>query len=426
MTSLPRLEELREWIVFQQDDIVAFLSDIIAIPSSSRDEGRVIERVRSEMERLGFDDVSVDEMGSVIGRFGRGDTAILYDAHVDTVGVGDVAEWTHDPFTPVVKDGCLYGRGASDNKAAVAAMVYGVKLIRDFELDDGFTLHVAGVVQEEDCVGLAVLHIIQNGGISPDYVVLGECTDLDIYRGHRGKMDMMVTTKGVSCHSSTPDRGRNAIYGMIPLIRGIEKLNGRLLHHPFLGNGSIAVTSVECKTPALNALPDECTIFLDRRLTMGESKAAAIAEVRSIEGFGDAKVEVLRYNGISYTGMKHQIEQYFPTWSLPQDHFLVQAGVDLGRYLFAGTPSIGRWDFSTDGITTMGRLNIPTIGFGPGKEIHAHTVNDQVDLEGLMEAVKFYGLFPSFLAGRLNEIRGTDSDVRAGDPDADRQISMKF
>jgi putative selenium metabolism hydrolase len=351
---------------------------------------------------------------------------LLYDAHLDTVGVGSPAEWKSDPFTPVLKKGALYGRGASDNKAAIAAMVYGVKLIQDFRLEDDYTLYVTGVVQEEECDGLAVLHMIQNGDVAPDYVVLGECTDLGIHRGHRGRVEMKIVTKGISCHASDPARGSNAIYKMVPIIKGINTLNGKLLHHHFLGKGSVAVTSVSCETPSLNAIPNKCTIFLDRRLTMGESKATALKEIRSIEHFDDAEVEILVYNGTSYTGLTKESEKYFPTWVLPENHFLVETGVELAQSLFGSPPPVDKWNFSTDGTTTMGKLNIPTIGFGPGKEEHAHTVQDQVSVDQLLQAVQFYGFFPKFLVRRAQKSKKSDDSIEPGSPGRNQQISMDF
>ncbi|MGE5594292.1 MAG: YgeY family selenium metabolism-linked hydrolase [Betaproteobacteria bacterium] len=388
--------KIREAVEGYRENIVTFLRELIAIPSTSTNEGECICRIRLEMERAGFDDVKVDAIGNVIGTMGSGRRKILYDSHIDTVGVGDRAAWKWDPFQGKYENGVVYGRGASDNKAAIACMVWGARVMTDLRLlPDDVTLHVAGVVQEEDCDGWAVHEMITTQGIQPECVVLGECTSLQINRGHRGRCEIKVTTKGVSCHASAPARGVNAIYKMVPIVAGIEDLNGRLKDDPFLGRGTIAVTSIECKTGSLNVVPDECTIYVDRRMTVGETTESSIEEIRSLPGAEDADVGLLTYDSPSYTGYRRSWEKYFPTWVLEEDHPLVQAGVKCAESLFGEKPRTSKWVFSTDGTATMGRLGIPTIGFGPGEERHSHSVDDQVSVEHLVRSAMFYALFPT-------------------------------
>ncbi len=377
------------------DNIIAFLRDLIAIPSTSTREGDCIRRIRDEMQKVGFDDVRIDAIGNVIGTIGTGRRRILYDSHIDTVGVGDRAAWKWDPLQGKLENGIVYGRGASDNKAAIACMVWGARAMRDLGLlPDDATLYVAGIVQEEDCDGWAVHEMITTQGVRPECVVLGECTNLQINRGHRGRCEIRVTTKGVSCHASAPERGVNAICKMMPIVAGIEELNGRLKDDPFLGRGTIAVTSIECKAGSLNVVPDECTIYVDRRMTVGETTESSIEEIRSLPGAEGAEVSLLTYDSPSYTGYRPKWEKYFPTWVLEEDHPLVQAGVRCGERLFGGRPRTSKWVFSTDGTATMGRLGIPTIGFGPGEERHSHSVDDQVSVEHLTKSAMFYALFP--------------------------------
>jgi len=378
-----------------RDNIIAFLRDLIVIPSTSTNEGECIRRIRDEMQKAGFDDVRIDAIGNVIGTMGAGRRKILYDSHIDTVGVGDRAAWKWDPFQGKYENGIIYGRGASDNKAAIACMVWGARVMKDLGLlPRDATLYVAGIVQEEDCDGWAVYEMITTQGVRPECVVLGECTNLQINRGHRGRCEIKVTTKGVSCHASAPERGVNAIYKMMPIVAGIEELNGRLKDDPFLGRGTIAVTSIECKTGSLNAVPDECTIYVDRRMTVGETTESSIEEIRSLPGAEGAEVSLLTYDSPSYTGYRPKWEKYFPTWVLEEDHPLVQAGVKCAEMLFGEKPRTSKWVFSTDGTATMGRLGIPTIGFGPGEERHSHSVDDQVSVEHLVKSAMFYALFP--------------------------------
>ncbi len=380
------------------DDIVTFLRELIAIPSPSTKEGECIARIRDEMTKVGFDDVRIDAIGNVIGTMGAGSRKILYDSHIDTVGIGDRSAWKWDPFLGKCEGGVVYGRGASDNKAAIACMVWGARIMRDLEiLPDGATLHVAGVVQEEDCDGWAVHEMITTQGIRPECVVLGECTNLEINRGQRGRCEIKVITRGVSCHASAPERGVNAIYKMVPLIAGIERLQGRLKDDAFLGPGSIAVTAVECKGGSLNVVPDKCAMYVDRRVTAGETTESCLDEIRAIPGARDAEIGLLSYGyeSASYTGYRPNWQKYFPAWVLEEDHPLVRAGVRCGEILFGAPPRTGKWVFSTDGTATMGRLGIPTIGFGPGEERYSHTVDDQVRVDHLTKAAMFYATFPA-------------------------------
>jgi putative selenium metabolism hydrolase len=398
-------DEVRERARAYQDDAVAFLRDIIAIPSTSTNEKAVVERIAEEMRKVGLQDVHFAPNGCVLGRIGSGPITILYDSHIDTVGVGDPAAWPHDPFKGKVENGIIYGRGASDNKMAIATMVHGARILKELGLDGAFTLWVVGVVEEESCDGWAVGDLIKTGHIKPDYVVIGETTNLDIYRGHRGRCEIKVTVKGVSCHASAPERGDNALYKMARIISGIEQLNERLAYDEFLGKGTIVASYLESKTPSLNAVPDEAVLYIDRRLTVGESAESAMEEIKALPGAEEAIVELLRYSDPSWTGYAKDVPKDYPTWVLPEEHPLVKAGAEAAAAIRGEQPAISRWVFSTDGIATMGQLGIPTIGFGPGEELYAHTVQDQVRIDDLVTAMAFYAVFPQILTNRVEGSR---------------------
>ncbi len=383
-----------------EPDMTRFLLDMIRIPSESAQEKEVILRIRKEMEAVGFDDVTIDPMGNVLGRIGKGPKLIAMDAHVDTVGAGSLKEWSFDPFQGKLENGVIYGRGASDQKAGMASMVYAGKIVKELGLERDYTLYIVGSVLEEDCDGLCWQYILKEGGLRPDCVVLTEPTNLNLYRGHRGRMEIGVTAFGVSCHGSAPERGDNAVYKMARLVQGIEKLNGKLRDDPFLGKGTVAVSFINCKTPSLCAVPNEAYIHLDRRLTKGETQETALAEVRGLIrelGFGqnDFSAEVLKYDRPSYTGLTFPTEKYYPTWVLEEDHPAVASGKGAFRDLFGQDPKVDKWTFSTNGIATMGMFQVPTIGFGPANEIHAHSTQDQVPVEHLPKAAAFYAWFPT-------------------------------
>ncbi|AZR73605.1 selenium metabolism hydrolase [Anoxybacter fermentans] len=378
-------------------EMVKFMRDLIRIPSESTQEEKVIQRIKEEMEKVGFDEIKIDPMGNILGRIGNGQRVIAMDAHIDTVGVGDIEEWEWDPYEGKMEDGIIYGRGATDQEGAMVSMVYAGKIIKDLGLTEEYTVWMVGSVQEEDCDGLCWQYIINEDKLVPECVIITEPTNLNIYRGHRGRMEMAVITKGVSCHGSAPERGVNAVYKMADIIKGIEKLNERLKNDPFLGKGTIAVTYIDCKTPSLCAVPDECYIHLDRRLTAGEDKELAVQQVKEVikEAGVEAEVKVLKYNTPSYTGLVYETEKYYPTWVLSEDHPVIQSAVETYREVFGTEPKVDKWTFSTNGVAIMGMHNIPCVGFGPAHEIYAHSVNDQIPVEHLVKAAAFYAAFPT-------------------------------
>jgi len=379
-----------------RDELTEFMRDLVKTKSYSTEEREVIQRIKHEMEKVGFDEIIIDGMGNILGRVGSGKKIIAMDAHIDTVEVGNPEIWEVDPFEAVVKNGVIYGRGASDQKAGMASMVYGVKLMKELGLMGDFTLYVTGTVMEEDCDGLCWQYIINEEGLKPDYVVITEPTNLNIYRGHRGRIELQIKTTGMSCHASAPERGVNAIYKMSRIIQEIEKLNDRLRKDPFLGKGTVAVTQIFFKSPSHNAVPDECTIQLDRRLTKGETREVVISELENaIKRAGEeAEIVELEYRRTSYTGLEYPTKKYFPTWVMDEDHEIVRKSVEAYRTVFGEEPVVDKWTFSTNGVATAGMFGIPTIGFGPGNEIHAHSPSDQVSIDHLVKAAAMYAYLP--------------------------------
>ncbi len=377
-------------------EMITFLREMIAIPSESGNEREVILRIEAEMKSVGFDEIKIDAMGNILGRVGHGRRVIAMDAHIDTVGAGDSRSWKWDPYQGKLEDGIIYGRGACDQKAGMASLVYAARIIKDLALEGDYSLWVTGTVQEEDCDGLCWQYLIREGVLVPEAVVITEPTNLNIYRGHRGRMEIGLTTRGISCHGSAPERGENAVYSMARIVQEIEKLNEQLKDDAFLGRGTIAVTYIECNTPSLCAVPDRAYIHLDRRLTRGETKASALAEVEgAIRKTGvDATVEVLRYSRPSYSGLVYETEKYYPTWILDEQQPLCRAGMETCRRILGREPVAGKWTFSTNGVATMGMMGIPTIGFGPANEMYAHTVEDQAPADHLTAAAAFYAAFP--------------------------------
>ncbi|MBC2711906.1 MAG: YgeY family selenium metabolism-linked hydrolase [Desulfosarcina sp.] len=383
-------------------DISRFLRDMVAIPSESCEEREIILLIKREMESVGFDRVEIDPMGNVLGYLGNGSTLIAMDAHIDTVGVGNLDNWDFDPYQGFEDDEVIGGRGTSDQEGGMAAMVYGAKIIKDLDLFGDYTLLVTGTVQEEDCDGLCWQYIIEKSGIKPDFVVSTEPTSCRIYRGQRGRMEIRVQVKGVSAHGSAPERGDNAIFKMAPILNELQDLHTRLKDDTFLGKGSLTVSEIFFTAPSRCAVADSCAISIDRRLTWGESWESALEEIRDLPAVKRAGAEVSMYNydRPAYTGLVYPTECYFPAWVLPEDHAACQTLVEAYTSLFEEKPIVDKWTFSTNGVSIMGRYGIPCIGFGPGHEDQAHAPNEKTWKRELVQAAAMYAVIPGIYSAK--------------------------
>ena len=412
-----------------------FLRDLIAIPSESCDEEGVIRRTIAEMKALGFDKAEIDPEGNALGWMGRGRRIIAFDGHIDTVGIGNIVNWEHDPYEGYETDDIIYGRGGSDQEGGVVSAVYGAKIMKDLGLipEDTRILVVASV-QEEDCDGLCWQYIHKEDGITPEFVVSTEPTDGGIYRGHRGRMELRVDVKGVSCHGSAPERGDNAIYKMADILNEVRALNENTAteqdeikglvkmldpkYNPehwedarFLGRGTITCSQIFYTSPSRCAVADSCAVSLDRRMTAGETWDSCLEEIRNLPSckkYGDdVKVSMYLYDRPAWTGLKYETECYFPTWINKESAAHVQALVDAHKGLFGdkriGHPSamdkrdrplIDKWTFSTNGVSIQGRYGIPCVGFGPGAESQAHAPNEITWKQDLVTCAALYAAVP--------------------------------
>ncbi len=395
-----KLKEIQKRVQDSREDIIQFMRDIVAIPSMESKIGAVGERIQAEMKKFGYDEVRFDKMGNTIGRIGNGKKVIVFDSHIDTVGIGDPSEWKWDPFIGKVEDGILYARGACDEKNSTPGMIYGLAIARDLGLLDGWTAYYFGNM-EEWCDGIAPNTFVEvDPKVKPDFVVIGEPTKMNVYRGHKGRLEMKVTAKGRSAHAASNHLGDNAIYKLLPIIAGIRDLEPKLGDHEFLGHGKITVSDMHVKTPSLNAVPDEAIIFIDRRMTFGETKEMVKKQVEDLipaEFKDTVKLEELFYDEPSYTGFVFPVDKYFPAWALEEEHPLVKAGQEARTKIGLPEAASSKWNFSTNGIYWAGKAGIPSIGFGPGDEETAHTVRDSVSLEDMVKATEFYAILPSLI-----------------------------
>ncbi len=378
-----------------------FLRDLVAIPGESCKEEGVIRRIEKEMNDLGFEKIIIDGMGNIMGYMGSGKTLIAYDAHVDTVGLGELSNWRFDPYKGYENETEIGGRGTSDQLGGIVSATYGAKIMKDLGLlSDKYTVLVTGTVQEEDCDGLCWQYIINEDRIRPEFVVITEPTDGNIYRGQRGRMEIRVEVKGVSCHGSAPERGDNAIYKMADIIKEVQALNERLRDDPFLGKGTLTVSQSFYNSPSRCAVADMAAISIDRRLTYGETWEMALEEIRnlpSVKNYG-AEVTMYKYDSPSWKKLVYPTDCYFPTWVIPADHPATIAMVKSFKGMY-GEPVVDKWTFSTNGVSIMGRFGIPCIGFGPGKEAQAHAPDEITWKDDLVKCAAVYAALPTIYCG---------------------------
>ena len=423
---------------FYKADMTRFLRDMVRFPGESCGEKEKVDRAADEMRKLGFEKVEIDPMGNLLGYMGTGKTLIAFDGHIDTVGIGNRDNWKFDPYEGYENDEEIGGRGVSDQEGGIVSAVYGAKIMKDLGLlNDGYTVLVTATVQEEDCDGICWQYIIKEGGVKPEFVVITEPTDGGIYRGQRGRMEIRVDVKGVSCHGSAPERGDNAIYKMADILQDVralnengadgdikglvkmldEKYNPQWKEARFLGKGTITASEVFFTSPSRCAVADSCSVSLDRRMTAGETWESCLDEIWDLPAarkYGnDVTVSMYEYDRPAYTGLVYPIECYFPTWVIPEDHPATRAMEKAYKNLYGderignaetqearrARPLTDKWTFSTNGVTIMGRNGIPCIGFGPGAEAQAHAPNEKTWKQDLVVAAAVYAALPTVFLG---------------------------
>ena len=434
-------KKIKEAAQHYEKDMTRFLREIIHFSGESCDEKAHITCIAAEMKKLDFDKVEIDPMGNVLGYIGKGKTLIAFDAHIDTVGIGNKDNWKFDPYEGYESDTEIGGRGSSDQLGGIVSAVYGAKIMKDLGLlSDKYTVLVTGTVQEEDCDGLCWQYIINEDNVRPEFVVSTEPTDGGIYRGQRGRMEIRIDVKGISCHGSAPERGDNAIYKMADILQDVRALNEndasednaikglvKMLDKKynkdyeeanFLGRGTVTCSQIFFTSPSRCAVADGCAVSLDRRMTAGETWESCLEEIRTlphVQKYGtDVTVSMYQYSRPSYKGLTYPIECYFPTWIIPKNHKVTVALEQAYKELF-GSERIGaqatedmrktrpltdKWTFSTNGVSIMGRNHIPCIGFGPGAEAQAHAPNEITWKQDLVTCAAVYAALPTIYTAK--------------------------
>mgnify|MGYP000883456191 CR=1 FL=1 len=381
------------------NEVIALCQRLVQIKSYSGEENLMVEELKNVFQNLGFDDYEVDSYGNILGHIkGRKPgLKIVFDAHMDTVPVGDSSKWTVDPFSGEVKDGRVYGRGASDMKGQMSAMIIGASnFAKDFKREFDGDIYVCCVVHEEMFEGIASSSISEK--VNPDYVIIGESSELNIKIGQRGRAEVVVETFGKPAHSANPDKGINAVYKMSKLIEKIQCLEPPA--HPILGKGILVLTDIKSSPyPGASVVPEYCRATFDRRTLVGETRESVLAPIQALieelklqDPEFDGKVSYAQGEELCYTGEKIKGERFFPAWIIDdKDDFVVkamkgirEAGIDAG---------LSHYSFCTNGSHYAGEKGIKTIGFGPSRENLAHTIDEYIEMEQLIKGARgYYGI----------------------------------
>ncbi|PPV14068.1 peptidase M20 [Clostridium butyricum] len=380
----------------KKEELIKLCQDVIKIQSYSGNEGKLVKFLEKKMRECGFDDVIVDKYGSIIGKIKgkRPGNKVLFDAHIDTVPAEDSEKWNHDPFGGVIEDGRIYGRGTSDMKGSLSAMIIAAKYFaKDNNKDFPGEIYISGVVHEECFEGVASRNISEY--VKPDYVVIGEASHLNLKIGQRGRAEVVVETFGVPAHSANPEKGVNAVYSMAEIINKLQEIPYE--EDEFLGKGILELTDIKSSPyPGASVVPSYCKATYDRRLLVGETKESVlkpivelIEELKKNKPNVDYKVSYARGKEKCHTGAFIEGERFFPAWCYDQNEVFVKNTYEKLKYIGI-MPKITNYSFCTNGSHYAGEAGIKTIGFGPSKENIAHTIDEYIEIEQLEKACKGY------------------------------------
>ena len=368
--------------------LTEFTQKLVRQQSFSGEEGLVTQIVVDEMTSLGFDKVWVDENGSAIGiiKGAQPGKTLLFDAHTDTVPIAPGSVWKKDPFGGEIIDGYLYGRGSADMKGALAAMVHAAASVDKSKLAGKVV--VSASVLEEVYEGGALKTVMD--AVNPDYVVIGESSNLNLVHCGRGRAEILLETIGKPSHSSSPQQGINAVHLMMKVIEAIEKID--LHKHPLLGPAIFALTDIISEPyPGYSVIPSRCKATYDRRLLLNETAEDVLGVIQSLPELKDILFNAVIANGEhqSYTGTTLTCTKFFPAWELEIDHPFVQSAL-MGLRKSGLDPQLSAYRFCTNAAYSVGTAGVPTIGFGPGKEADAHVVDERLSLDELEKVASGY------------------------------------
>lgn len=373
----------------KEQDLIKFVQKAVQTKSYTDEEGEFAGLIKKEMGTLGYDEVFIDSTGNVVGRIGNGPKVIHFDGHMDTVQVNNPDNWKFPPFSGEIVDGYVWGRGSVDMKSALCASVYAAAFAKEMGYTDGKTIYVTGTVCEEYCDGENLKHLYHELSLKPNYCIICEPSDNIITLGHKGKAQIKITTHGVSAHGSAPEKGINAVYEMADIISRVDVLN-KSLYIDNKPHGTVVLSDISCVSASLNAVPSECSIYLDRRLMLGETLEQVKEEMDKLVEGKNATWEVGNLFHMSWKGRNLEYEPMHNPWIIEKNHSLTQSLIRAYKNVYNCDPEkFDFWDFGTNAVTPVA-MGVPTIGFGPGEYKLAHMTDERCAVNKIKEAYLIY------------------------------------
>lgn len=388
----------------KKQNVIDLCQKLIQAKSYSGEEDNVAAVLSNYMKKAGFDKVTIDCYGNIIGCIKGNKTGkkLLFDGHIDTVPVTDESAWTFPPFEARIHNGKIYGRGTSDMKGAVAGMVCAAEnFLKDTGKDFAGEIYIAGVVHEECFEGVAAREISKN--IHPDYVVIGEASNLNVKVGQRGRAEIVLESFGKPCHSANPEKGINSVYKIMKAIQAIQSLT--LTEHPVLGKGILELTDIKSSPyPGASVVPEYCRATYDRRLLVGETKESVLEPIQKLmeqlqeqDPQMNIKVSYAVGNEMCYTKNPISGERFFPGWLYDENSDFIQDVLSELKGM-GFTPGVTQYNFCTNGSHYAGEAGIKTFGLGPSKENLAHTVDEYIEIDQLTKVTEcYYGAMKALL-----------------------------
>jgi acetylornithine deacetylase/succinyl-diaminopimelate desuccinylase family protein len=374
-----------------EERIVELAEELIRVPSVTGKEREVAHRAKALLEGSGLavELRGPEERPVVVSTINpEASPLLVFNGHLDTVPIADLKAWTRNPFDPVVEEGRLYGRGASDMKASCAVIIHVLEILEKLGVGIGVGVQL---VPDEERGGVHGTRLLL-GEMDrcllrrPDYVVIGEKSNLKVRIAERGSFRFSIRFRGRATHTANArTEGVNAIAkaskGVLALEKHIDKF------HEWIGHPVLSVNSIQAGTVP-NQVPAECVIGIDRRLIIGETADTVVAEVtEALDGAGEGdpdwrwELETRRdeegnyvYSHASHTAPDTELVRAF--------YAAVPKALDTEPELYV------EWAGGTDGRFYR-YSGIQTVGFGPKGE-HAHGPDEFVHVDSLVSQARVY------------------------------------
>tara|TARA_Y100001960_G_C14735103_1_gene859833 strand:+ start:883 stop:2103 length:1221 start_codon:yes stop_codon:yes gene_type:complete len=372
----------------KEEEITNLAQELIKIPSDeTAGEKEVCEYLESYLKSLGMKvrlqevlpnrpNIIAEVIGDEVGK------SIMFNGHVDTVPIGDIKKWSMDPYSAIIKDNKLFGRGSTDMKGAIASMIIAMKFIMNNVEKFNGKIIFTGVMAEET-TGLGTQKIVEEN-IKTDMAVVGEPSDEKIYRAHKGTMWFNLSTYGKLEHSSESNsESNNAIINMMKLIMEINEISKELetIENNLVGHPSINIGLIDGGTKQ-NMIADSCRISIDRR-TLPEEKTDEILDKLRIRLDGLRSLDDRLTFDLEIDTIREAVE-------VAESEQIVQEVKNALNKVINKNPTISGMKATTDMSILVNQGNIPSVIYGPGFIKQAHTVDEFIEVKRLVESSQVY------------------------------------